>query len=85
MTSRSLTRPSIWLLVLLLALPIGKAAAVPSDVSAQFESSGCRIVRVKKVANTQLDGQIVYVAWCSAMSIYLSVMKCEYGICRIIP
>ena len=56
---------------------------VPYKIKTIFKDAGCRIVRVAKVARTDLDFQSVYVAWCSGSDVYLSVVKCNGLSCRI--
>ena len=71
------------LAVLCLLVPLSVNAALPYEIGSMFRNSGCRIVKAEQVAKTHLDGQRVFVAWCSATTVYLSVIKCEGHSCRI--
>lgn len=84
MTTRGLSRAKVLLAVLSLALPIVANAAIPYEIETKFRDAGCRIVTAQKVARTDLDAQQVYVAWCSAVDVYLMVVKCKGRLCRVV-
>ncbi len=67
-----------------LALPLVTTAAIPYEIETKFRDAGCRIVSAQKVARTDLDAQQVYVAWCSAIDVYLMVVKCKGRLCRVV-
>ena len=84
MSSGGLTRTKILLAVLSLVLPIAANAVIPYEIETKFRDAGCRIVSAQKVARTDLDAQQVYVAWCSAIDVYLMVVKCKGRLCRVV-
>lgn len=84
MTTHGLTRFKTALAALGLALPLVAGAAIPYEIETKFRDAGCRIVTAQKVARTDLDAQQVYVAWCSAVEVYLMVVKCKGRLCRVV-
>ena len=84
MKKRRLSRIRIALTALGLALPIAASAVIPYEIETKFRDAGCRIVTAQKVARTDLDAQQVYVAWCSAVEVYLMVVKCKGRLCRVV-
>lgn len=84
MKKRGLSRIRIALTALGLALPIAASAVIPYEIETKFRDAGCRIVTAQKVARTDLDAQQVYVAWCSAVEVYLMVVKCKGRLCRVV-
>lgn len=84
MTTRGLSRIKIVFAMLGLTLPIAASAVIPYEIETKFRDAGCRIVTAQKVARTDLDAQQVYVAWCSAVDVYLMVVKCKGRLCRVV-
>lgn len=84
MKKRGLSRIRIALTALGLALPVAASAVIPYEIETKFRDAGCRIVTAQKVARTDLDAQQVYVAWCSAVEVYLMVVKCKGRLCRVV-
>ncbi len=84
MKTHGLTRTKLGLAVLGLVIPIAASAAIPYEIETKFRDAGCRIVTAQKVARTDLDAQRVYVAWCSAVDVYLMVVKCKGRLCRVV-
>ncbi len=85
MRAVTLKRFNIWCFAAFLLFPLSVAAEVdvPYRVKTIFKDAGCRIIRVQKVARTDLDAQSVYVAWCSGSDVYLQVAKCDGFSCHL--
>ena len=84
MVTARFNRPKLWILALCLMIPMIAEAIVPYYVGEIFRSVGCDIIRAEKVANTELNLDIVYVAWCSGADVYLVVVKCKGLSCRVL-
>lgn len=84
MTTGGFIRTKVLLAVLGLAAPIVANAIIPFEIETKFRDAGCRVVTAQKVARTDLDAQQVYVAWCSAVDVYLMVVKCKGRLCRVV-
>lgn len=85
MTEQRLRKKLACLVVALAVLaPSIASAVVPYRVEELFRDKGCQIVKALKVADTELDSESVYVAWCSAVDVYLEVAFCEGLSCKVV-
>lgn len=57
---------------------------VPYEVRSKFREAGCEIVLVREAIRTDLKRQIIYVASCSGLEIYLMAVKCRGSRCAIL-
>lgn len=84
MVTARFNRPKLWIFALCLMTPMIAEAVVPNYVGEIFRTAGCDFIRAEKVATTELDLDVIYVAWCSGSDRYLLVVKCNGLSCRVL-
>ncbi|MBL3529076.1 MAG: hypothetical protein JMN27_15925 [gamma proteobacterium endosymbiont of Lamellibrachia anaximandri] len=72
----------IAVLVLLSAMATPAFSASYYLVESTFRDAGCDSFKTKLLA--AMEGQEIYVGWCSALENYLLVVECGFADCRVL-
>ena len=56
---------------------------VPYEVRAKFREAGCEVVIAQEAMRTDLKRQVIYVASCSGLEIFLMAVKCRGTSCEV--